>query len=554
MTKVAFAFRILFLQTCLVGFTAASVAQQHHHAGGEGVPSEALSKLGAVHFPVSCSASVQGPFERGVAMLHSFWYEEARKQFASVAQADPSCAMAQWGLAMTEWRPFWDGMPEDRRKLGSAEIDKATMLQPKTERERRYIAALSGYLHADPAQDLAAVDGYANAMGELHSAYPTDVEAQAFYGLALSTAAALDPKDPIAADRKALTVLEPGFEAHPDHPGFAHYIIHTCDNPQLAREALPAAEKYAAIAPASAHALHMPGHIFARLGMWQEDIAANLASVNASELAAREHLDGVAHEMHAYEFLLYAYLQDGNDLQARKIYEYPAPMIQHLASIPGIQNDGMYMFTSYVEAEFPSIYHLERHEWKEVLATPMPAHPLLSSSYFLLWAQAIAAGHLRDAGAADQAVSSAQAIYKGVEAEGSPISHEIHATFLSMQAWQNYAHHRDTEALAQLAASADEQDRVGQAEVDIPAREMYADMLSAEGKPVQALAQYNVDLELSPNRFNGIAGAAQAALDAGQKDEAGRFYQQLLKVTDGGRASQRPEIALANAFLHRAEN
>jgi tetratricopeptide (TPR) repeat protein len=487
-------------------------------------------------------------------MLHSFWYEEARKQFASVAQADHSCAMAQWGLAMTEWRPFWDGMPDDRRKLGDGEIDKATTLHPKTERERRYVAALSVYLHSDSAQDIVAVNEYAHAMSQLHTAYPSDVEAQAFYGLALSTAAALDPKDPIAADREALTVLEPGFEAHPDHPGFAHYIIHTCDNPQLALQALPAAEKYAAIAPASAHALHMPGHIFARLGMWQEDIAANLASVNASELAAREHLDGVAHEMHAYEFLLYAYLQDGDDMQARKIYEYPTPMIQHLAAIPGIQNDGMYMFTSYVEVEFPSIYHLERHEWKDVLAIPMPAHPLLSSRYFLLWAQAIAAGHLRDAGAADQAVSSAQAIYKGVEAEGSPISHEIHATFLSMQAWQNFAHHRDSDALAQLATSADEQDRVGQAEVDIPAREMYADMLFAEGKPAQALAQYKVDLEMSPNRYNGIAGAAQAAIGADRKDEAREFYRQLLKVTDGGRRSQRPEIARANTFLPRAKN
>jgi hypothetical protein len=197
-TPVAIAIRILFLQACIVAFAAHGVAQQHHHAGGEDVPSEALSKLGAVHFPISCSASVQAPFERGVAMLHSFWYEEARKQFASVAQTDPSCAMAQWGLAMTEWRPFWDGMPDDRRKLGSAEIDKATELHPKTERERRYIAALSDYLHSDSAQDMAAVNEYANAMDGLHTAYPSDVEAQAFYGLALSTAAPLDPKNPIA--------------------------------------------------------------------------------------------------------------------------------------------------------------------------------------------------------------------------------------------------------------------------------------------------------------------------------------------------------------------
>lgn len=547
-------FRSFFLCFCIAFIPLVSTAQQHHHHGSESVSPEALLKLGAVHFPISCSASVQAPFERGVAMLHSFWYEEARKQFISVSHSDPSCAMAQWGLAMTEWRPFWDGMPEERRKAGIAEIDAAAALHPKTDRERRYIAALSGYLNADPAQNLAAVSRYADAMGDLHAAYPSDVEAQAFYGLGLSAAAVLDPKDPIAGDRKALAVLMPGFEAHPDHPGFAHYIIHTCDNPQLAREALPAAEKYAAIAPASAHALHMPGHIFARLGMWQEDIAANLASVNASELAAKEHLDGVAHEMHAYEFLLYAYLQDGDDAHAKQIYEYTNPMIQHLATIPGIQNDGMYMFTSYMQVEFPSIYHLERHEWNEVLAIPEPPNPLASSRYFRLWAQAIAAGHLRDAGAADQAVASAESIYKAVEAEGSPISAEIHATFVTMQAWQSYAHHRDAEALQKLSASADEQDRVGQAEVDIPAREMYADMLLAEGRPAEALVQYRTGLTLSPNRFNGIAGAAQAAVQAGQKDEARHFYQQLLQVTNGGRASQRKEIAQAREFLHQEKN
>lgn len=549
MKKPVRTIRLLLLQALLLGMSASGLAQEHHHHGNEGFSSTALLKLGTVEFPVSCAASVQAPFARGVAMLHSFWYEEARKQFALVAQADPSCAMAQWGLAMTEWRPFWDGMPDDRRKSGVAEIDGASELQPPTDRERQYIAALSKYLHSDSSQNAMAVGQYAKAMGELHSAYPSDVEAQAFYGLALSAAAMLAPKDPIAADRKALAVLEPGFNAHPDHPGFAHYIIHTCDNPQLAREALPAARKYAAIAPASAHALHMPGHIFARLGMWQEDIDANIASVNASELAAKEHFDGVAHEMHAYEFLLYAYLQDGNDEEARKIYEYPTAMIGHLASIPGIQNDGMYMFTSYMQVEFPSIYHLERHEWKDVLSIPMPEHPLFSSRYFLLWARAIAAGHLRDTAAADQAVSSAEEIYKAVEAEGSPISAEIHATFLSMQAWREYAHHHDSDALAKLSAAADEQDRVGQAEVDIPAREMYADMLLAQGKNTEALAEYQLDLKLSPNRYNGLAGAAQAAVAAGRRSEALGFYRQLLQVTHDGKSSQRPELARANSLL-----
>jgi hypothetical protein len=544
--------RFFLLSVIMASIASVSIAQQHHHPS-EGVPPEALAKLGTVHFPISCISSGQESFERGIAMLHSFWYEEARKQFISVTQSDPSCAMAQWGLAMTEWRPFWDGMPEDRRKAGLAEIDKARFLGAKTDRERRYIDALSAYLHNDSTQNGVAVNAYAAAMGGLHQKYPADVEAQAFYGLGLSAAAMLDQNDPIAADRRALAVLVPGFKAHPDHPGFAHYIIHTCDNHQLAREALPAAEKYAAIAPASAHALHMPGHIFARLGMWSQDIAANLDSVNASELAAKQHLDGVAHELHAYEFLLYAYLQDGDDAHAKKIYESTDSMIRHLAAIPGIENDGMYMFTSYMQVEFPSIYHLERHEWNEVLAIPEPPHPLVSSRYFREWAQAIAAGHLHNTAAADDAVTRAESIYKQVEAEGSPISAEIHATFLTMQAWQSYAHGRDAEALAKLSSAADEQDRVGQAEVDVPAREMYADMLLAEGHPAEALTQYKVALKLSPNRFDGLANAARAAAACGRMDDARFYNRELLQVTNNGQASERPEIAQAHAFLKGAK-
>jgi tetratricopeptide (TPR) repeat protein len=539
---------LISLALCLAG---TAPAQNHHH-GPEGVSPEALEKLGTVQMPISCTPEVNTAFERGVAMLHSFWYEEARRQFSSVIATDPSCAMAQWGLAMTEWRPFWDGMPESRRQAGIAEIEQASELAPATDRERRYIAAISGYLHTEPAHNEAALNAYVSAMGALHAAYPDDVEAQAFYGLALAAAAAVDTKDPIGASRKALAVLEPGFEAHPDHPGFAHYIIHTCDNPQLAREGLPAAEHYAAIAPASAHALHMPGHIFARLGMWPEDISTNLASVQASKLAEREHLDGVAHEMHAYEFLLYAYLQQRDDVHARQIFELTNPTIAHLQTVPGIQNDGMFVYLGYFTVDLPSIYHLERHEWQDILALHRPGGVLKSAPYYLDWAQAIAAGHLRDAGAADRAAADAQAIYRDVSQESSPISAEEHATFLTIQGWQDYAHHRDHDALAKLSAAADEQDRVGQAEVDIPAREMYADMLLTEGHPEDALAQYKTDLQLSPNRYNGIAGAARAAVAAGHPEQARIFYDKLLELTKRGAGSSRPEIREARQFLQRS--
>lgn len=538
----------LSLSLTLFAGAALSTAQEHHHHGAEGGdPNAAIEKFGAVHMPISCDPSAQKPFERGIALLHSFWYEEAVKQFQAVALADPHCAMAQWAIAMTQWRPLWDGMPEERRQAGIVEIDKATALHPRTDREQRYIAALSGYLHADPAQNEKAVHAYADAMGALHNAYPDDTEATAFYGLALI--ASIGNTDPTGDARKALAVLEPAFEKFPNHPGYAHYIIHTCDSPQLAREGLPAAEKYASIAPSSAHALHMPGHIFARLGMWPEDIDSNKASVRASEYAEQHHLGGTTHEMHAYEFLLYAYLQDGNDADAKRVYDYANPMVAHLRTLPDIASDGMAPFMTYVQVEFPGIYDLEMHDWKAVLAIPEPPQSIVSAKYFRTWAQAIAAGHLRDAAAADAAATYAQSLYDATSKEPSPISQEIQVTQATIKAWQSFAHNDDQKALQQLRSAADMQDRVGQAEVDIPAREMLADMLLIDQHPAEALAEYHTALELSPNRFNGLYNAGHAAELAGKPGEALGYYQQLMKITSNGEHSERPEVTYARDYI-----
>jgi tetratricopeptide (TPR) repeat protein len=549
--KVNKLFCAVFILALLLSCTAFT-AQQHHHHGAEGGDANAvLEKLGAVHMPISCAASVQVPFERGIALLDSFWYEEALKQFQSVVAADPQCAMAHWAIAMTEWRPFWDGVPDERRKSGIVEIDKATALHPATDREQRYIAALSSYLHADPSQNEKTVHAYADAMGSLHTAYPDDVEAQAFYGLAL--AAGIGPADPVGDARKALAVLEPGFEAHPDHPGFAHYIIHTCDSPQLAREGLPAAEKYAVIAPSSAHALHMPGHIFARMGMWQEDIDSNLASVRASEFAEKHHLGGVTHELHAYEFLIYAYLQEADDAEAKRVLDYTEPMAAHLHSLPDIANDGMAPFISYVQVEFPSIYNLEMHNWKAILAISEPANSIVSTKYFRYWAQAIAAGRLRDAVTADKAAAAASPLEAATQKEGSPIGAEIAVTQGTIRAWQSFAHKTDEQAFQQISAAADIQDHVGQAEVDIPAREMYADMLLADNRSAEALVQYRTALNLSPNRFNALYNAGRAAEAVGKPAQALAFYQQLLKVTNDGAHTQRSEIIHARNFIRHSD-
>lgn len=528
-------------------------AQHHHHGAEGGDANAAIEKFGAVHMPISCAPAVRAPFERGIALMHSFWYEEAQKQFRAVAADDPTCAMAHWALAMTEWRPFWDGMPDDRRKSGIVEINKATALNAKTDRERRYIAALSGYLHADPAQNKQALHTYDEAMNALHTAYPDDVEATAFYGLALAASVDTEDPDPVGDARKALVILEPAFKAHPDHPGFAHYIIHTCDTPQLAREALPAAEQYASIAPSSAHALHMPGHIFARLGMWQEDIDSDEASMRASELAEKNHQSGVTHELHAAEFLLYAYLQEADDANAKRILDNTEPMAAHLRSIPDLANDGMSPFITYAEVEFPGIYDLETNDWRAALSIPEPQNSIVSTKFMRAWIQAIAAGHLRNSQAADQAFAAAQQLADATAKEGSPIGNEIAVTQGSIKAWQSFAHNEDAQALQEMSAAADIQDRVGQAEVDIPAREMYADMLLADNRPVEALAQYKTVLKLSPNRLNALYNAGRAAEQAGLPQEAIGYYQQLIKVANGGRQSQRFQVTHALNFLQKSQ-
>jgi hypothetical protein len=544
-----------FGAVCFISLLASStivMAQSHHdHSGADGDPEALVEKFGSVHMPISCDVSVQIPFERGIALIHSFWYEEANKQFQAVAVADPQCAMAQWALAMTEWRPFWDGMPEERRKAGIAEIDKASALHAKTDREQRYIAALRGYLHADPSQHDQAVHAYSDAMGALSKAYPDDIEALAFYGLGL--AAGIGSADPVGDAHKALAILEPGFEAHPDHPGFAHYIIHTCDNPQIASEGLAAAKRYASIAPASAHALHMPGHIFARLGMWPEDIESNKASVVASEYAEKHQLGGVAHEMHAYEFLLYAYLQQADDANAKAILNNTDPLAAHLSLLPGIANDGMGRRITYIQVEYPSIYYLEMHDWKSVLEIPERGNATASAKYYHAWAQAIAAGHLRDAEASDKATASAQQYAKAAHEEYTPIGREIAATLATVKAWQSFAHKQDEQALREIREAADQQDRRGQNEVDIPVREMYGDMLFLLHRPAEALTQYRTALQLSPNRYNGLYNAGHAAEAVGKPDEATKYYSQLLKVTHNGAKTQRPEVSYARNYIRKQQ-
>ena len=362
----------------------------HHH--------EATEQLGKVSFPISCAPASQKPFERGIALLHSFGYEEAEAQFVEIAQKDPACAMAHWGIAMSLFHEIWERPQESTLKRGNEEIEKAQKIGAKTERERGYISALALFYRDPAANDyLKRATAYSDAMGKLYQQYPNDLEAGAFYTLSL-LAAEIPGDTSLAAEKKAVAVLMPLFQQQPDHPGLAHYIIHASDSPQMAHIALDAARRYAEIAPSSAHAVHMPSHIFARLGLWQEDIQANLKSVALAQQSGAMYMHG--HELHAMHFLLYAYLQTGQDEAAKQVVEQSK---QILATAPKNGDDtGMLEYYGFAAAHFPALYDLEMQNWKDAAALQPAANAPPHLQRITYWARTIASARMGDVEATRQ--------------------------------------------------------------------------------------------------------------------------------------------------------
>jgi tetratricopeptide (TPR) repeat protein len=511
----------------------------------------ASERLGTVAFATSCAPSVQAPFDRAIALLHDFWYEEAEKQFEEISKADPSCAIAHWGIAMSQFHQIWNRPDEKVMAHGWAELQEAHSPAAKTEREREYISALSGFYEPGKQEYQARVEAYSAAMAKLYSHYPDDIGAGAFY--ALSLLGAESPTDTsLANERKALAVLNPLFERNSDHPGLAHYIIHACHTPSLAPQGLAAAQRYGEIAPSAPHAAHMPGHIFARLGMWREDIAANLASAAASESAEATHQSGAFDQLHADDFLLYAYLQSGQDGNAKGIVDKTAVLLTRFEAMPHMSTHGMDgMFAAY-RGEFPAIYFLEMRDWKSGAALEPAAGALPEAQLITYWARTIAAARLREPLAARAGVAKydtlAEEVKKGKRAYMAD-STFAKITRGEMLAWAAFAEGKPEHALKEMRESAELQDKVGQGEVDIPAREMLADMLLESGQPQQALIEYEVALKMSPNRFNGLFNAGMAAEAAGDKARAAKYYAALLKTTDNGSQSMRPEIAHVKSFV-----
>jgi hypothetical protein len=351
----------------LIASAAAALAQSSMPMNAGPAPGE---RLGTVSFAVSCSPQVQAPFNRGVALLHDFWYAEAPLQFKQIAKDDPSCAMAHWGIAMSAFQQIWDRPGDKSMKLGWEEMQKAQSLGAKTERERDYIAALAAFYKPGDSGYMARAAAYSAAMGALYRKYPDDVDAGAFYALSLLASEAPDDTS-LRLEHEAMAVLAPLFVKYPDNPGVVHYIIHSCDNPAMAKEGLAAAERYGEIAPSGPHATHMPGHIFARLGMWQQDIDAQLASIQASETAEAHGESGIMDEPHSYDFLMYAYLQSGQDASAKQVLAKSATVIDRFAAMvtgPGDHMGGMAGMTGYYRTKFHVFYALEMRDWQTAAA------------------------------------------------------------------------------------------------------------------------------------------------------------------------------------------
>jgi len=528
------------------GHDAVGPGQAHHHHEEDAA---SLEKLGEVHFPVSCAAKTQALFERGIALLHSFGYTKAEEQFEALAASDPGCAMAHWGVAMSEFHELWGRPDAAAMKTGAEEMAKARKAAkktPVTPREMAYIDALSVFYKKAPKNFQSGADAYVAGMAKLHMAYPEDIEGAAFYALALLADVA--PNDTsLTKERAALAVLVPLFHQYPDHPGLAHYIIHTCDTPALAAQGLEAAEVYAKIAPSSPHALHMPGHIFARLGMWPEDVASNLASVAASEKAEAAGQPGVAHQLHADEFLIYAYLQMGQDEKARALTASIRPTGKHIDALPGA--DDMKGMGGFFDNELNTIYLMEMHDWKALAA--LQAAPGTQGTWVFdtVWGHGVAAGHLQDAALAGSSLAEFDKMLD--EMRKSPQAYQVEGYQVmrnELEAWKDYAEGHAVEAIAAMRKAADQQDKLGQGEVDIPADEMLGDLLMLLHKQQDALAEYKVALKLSPNRLNGLLGAGEAAEAVGDVAKAKGFYEQAARNTGNGAQSSRAAVAHAVQF------
>ena len=491
-----------------------------------------VGRLGVVHFPISCDASVRKSFERGIALLHSFWYEEAEREFEQISKSDPKCAMAHWAVAMSLWHQVWDEPTSVAIKRGQTEMEKALSLSPPTPREQGYISALSAFYGQNDKTYEQRVSGYSAAMERLYQQFPADHEAGAFYALSLLSTD--------AHSLKAVALLEKLFNEEQQHPGIAHYLIHACDSPELAQRGLPAAQQYAKIAPESPHALHMPSHIFVRLGLWDEDIHSNLEAIAAAQNGIDRHMGGEFDQLHAVDFLVYAYLQSGREAKVQtvieKVRDMPARTVDYGPA------------RLFVLTALPASYVLELHHWSEAASLPRvsdAAPPIQAITHI---ANAIGAARSGNLSQARDSLDQLQAIVRALAESDKEVSGAVERELQIAIPWIEHLEGKDEDALRLLRSLADKETGISEANQGIPPREMLGDMLLELKRPEEAFAEYTAELKTNPNRFNSLYGAARAAESAGQKDKARRYYGALLANCRGSN-SERPELIHAQESL-----
>ena len=520
--------RVLLLPVLCVAFSTAPLPV---HAQDD--------RLGMVHFETSCNEPAQRRFNRGMRYQHSFWYQSSGEIFEDVLKADPECGIAYWGIALSLLFNPHAPPPAPNLPRGLAAIEKGRMVGAKTQRERDYIDALGVmYVDHDKIPHGRRVQAYLKAMEGLAGRYPQDEEAQILYAIALNVAAS--PNDKTYANQlKGAAILEPIFTKRPHHPGVAHYLIHLYDTPELAEKGLDAARRYVTIAPAAPHAQHMPSHIFTRLGAWQESIASNEASANAAK-ASREFDD----QLHAQDYMVYAYLQIGQDERARAL-------IAEMQATSGINPN---RFTApYALAIGPARYAIERSDWKTAAAVEPRPSRFPQADALAHFARAVGSARLGNLDAAKAELATLTDLREKLRAAKDTYwTEQVEIQIQVADAWILFAGGRYANALTAMSSAADAEDRTEKHPVTpgvpAPARELYGVMLLERGMAKEALAAFEATLKKEPNRLGATIGAARAAEQLGDRAMARQYYVKVTALTKDSDTA-RPDIVYARDYV-----
>ena len=496
-------------------------------------------KLGQVNFETSCKPEAQKLFNQGMLYQHSFWYRASQNVFEDALKADPECGIAYWGIALSLlWNPH-TAPPAKNLTDGAAAIAKGKSISARTARERDYLDALGAmYADYDKVDHRTRLQAYTKAMEQLAQRYPNDDEAQIHYALALNTSAS--PADKTYANQlKGAAILEPIAQRQPDHPGVAHYLIHLYDYPPIAEKGLDAARRYAKIAPAAAHAQHMPSHIFTRVGYWNESISSNAEAARVAKEAKDFH-----DQLHAMDYEVYAYLQLGQDQKAKAI-------IDEMTTVTGLTEN--YLPGPYALAVSPARYAIDRGDWKaasELQVRPSPLAQVQAITYF---ARALGAARSGNPDAAKVDIAKLAELRDRLrDAKDVYWSGQVDIQWQVAIAWVLYAEGKTDEALNAMSAAADAEDKTDKHQVTPgtpkPARELYGVMLLERGKPAEALAAFEATLKKEPNRLGATVGAAKAAEKAGDSAKAEEYYKKVVSIA-GDADKSRTEVSEARAFL-----